>query len=363
MVYHPTAKQHDEDLKLRKALELFGKSYCESEKMSSCNINGGARTKKTKKPSPSSEHLRSSSTEGSHSPKTSKKPQTAAQHSPSSLKGSRSPKTSKKPQTAAQQASSICDRPEEYRAYETIAKLIIIGGTAGSVATGLAGIFSGYADTLLHGLGLPNLKLACGNNQFFISETLSNVVPGMQSCADVTRKHEQFVASAWGTFVVLSGYFGVNMPSNISQIPSRLIENTAKALCRYFKTRQIDAEMRAELLQKQRDTDANTKRQIEDAVRQALRQQGNSIKNSKSASKSHSPLHAMAAANQEEFYQSPKSRSRSSSISSSSSVSSSSSKGRRSRSNSTGTLIEGGYRKKHTIKRKSKKSRSTRRKY
>jgi len=190
------------------------------------------------------------------------------------------------PRTLKQQASDICDDPENYGEYETVAKLILIGGTIGVAATGLGGVFAAYSNTLVGALGLPSIANACGSGSYFQNELLAKIVPGVQSCSQVTASHERLAVGAWGSLVALGGMFKIPLPGNIRDVPARAIEAIARALCRYYKERELDQEMRARFVELASQMGPGVQAQVDEAARIAMGAQAEQLADAHSSRRS-----------------------------------------------------------------------------
>ena len=334
MVYQPTIAQQKQDQALRDALDKFGAAYCAAE--TETNIcpqisSGGTKTRTTRR----------------------------AEMPDSPRERTRMPQ-----QTIKQQAHSFCDNKENYQEYETIAKLILIGGTVGIAATGLGGVFAAYSNVLVGALGLPSIENACGSRSYFINEALSTFVPGVQSCAKVTQQHEQLAAAGWGSLVAIGALFKISLPGDIREVPGKSIEAIARALCRYYKERELDRDMRQRFNQLAEQLGPDTMGRVEQAARMAsevqsqrlVEEQRNSPRNS--PRRSPSPLIEMANS----MRRSSTLQSESSFTSSSSSDSNNSNGGGRRRRTNYRRIKKSNTRKgKKSMRRYKKTSRRTRR--
>lgn len=295
MAYQPTAKQNKEDEKLLATLDMFSKSICASDmqgaacsfKRGSTKHGGTKRRQGTKRPveSESEEDEKSSGQQAEiiDSP--------GERRAKTSPKHSTKKKTYKQP-TIKQQARDLCEDEENYGEYDTMAKLILIAGTVGVVTTSVSSYFSDYSNALVGVLGLPSLSQACGARTYFGHELLSKIVPGMQSCAEVTMRHEQFAMGAWGSLVAIGAMFRIPMPGNIREVPGQAITAISKALCRYYKERELDQEMRIKFNQLAEALGPKAASEIEEAAKNASKIQSELL--SQAHSKRNSPKQSVS---------------------------------------------------------------------
>jgi len=278
MEYHPTAAQKKQDEALRAALDKFSAAYCAAEtQTATCSMpRGGTRRGRTATRRRAEE---SESETDSEAPR-----EQEMIDSPSQRRNTRR-RTTARP-TIKEQASDFCDDPENYGEYENVAKLILIGGTIGVAATGLGGVFAAYSNTLVGALGLPSIANACGSGSYFQNELLAKIVPGVQSCAQVTATHERLAATAWGSLVALGAMFKIPLPGDIRTVPSRAIEAIARALCRYYKERELDQEMRARFVELASQMGPGMQAQVDEAARIAMGAQAEQLADAHSGRRS-----------------------------------------------------------------------------
>jgi len=292
MEYHPTAAQKKQDLALRAALDKFSAAYCAAETQTvACSMpHGGTRRERT------TASRRRAEESGSEAETEAPREQEMID-TPSHRRNTRR-RTSAQP-TIREQASAFCDDPENYGEYETMAKLVLIGGTIGVAATGLGGVFAAYSNTLVGVLGLPSIANACGTGSYFQNELLSKVVPGVQSCVQVTATHERLAATAWGSLVTLGAMFKIPLPGELSTVPARAVEAIARALCRYYKERELDQEMRTRFVELASQMGPGVRAQVDEAARVAMGAQAEQLAEThsgrRSPRRSASPVAEIAA--------------------------------------------------------------------
>lgn len=283
MSYNPTASQKKEDQALRKALMYFNEAAILPSCHKQCFLKGGTRKTKSKK---------KADTEYKYD-----EDEDVARDEEAEMIDSPSKRTNIR--TTKERAYIFCEDPKNYEAYETVAKLMLIGGTAGVVVTGLGSVLSSYSNSLVSVLGLPSIEYACGSSSYFMNELLSNIIPGAQSCRTVTSTHQQLAAGAWASLIAIGAMFKIPLPSNVRDVPGKTIESIAKALCRYYKERELDEEMRNKFIELAEKLGSKVSADIDKAVLIASDAQVENILTSRkrrSRSRSRSPIVQIAEA-------------------------------------------------------------------
>ncbi len=281
MTYTPTPTESKQDKALVNFLEAIQKNGCLAGQASVCSISGGSRSKRTTSARPrqrreAAEQIDESETESDGS-------------SPSP-----SQQRSKKPTPIKKKAARDCEKEEEWMQYINIARVMVISGAVGAGAVAMTGIFSGYSDAMMETLGYGSISRACGEGNYLINYGASRVIPGMKSCAEVTKLQQGVIAKAWGGIVALGGAFKITLPQNFSATPGALIDGMAKMLCRFFKERQLHDELMQKIAARnsgisQADIDRAVAQALAAQQAQVQAQQSRRRTRSRSRSRSRSP--------------------------------------------------------------------------
>lgn len=294
MSYNPTATQKKEDQALRKALMYFNEAAILPSCHKQCFLKGGTRKTKSRKKA----EIEYKDEEDYEDEDVARDEEAEMIDSPSKRTNIRMMKD-KKTHTTKERAYIFCEDPANYEAYETVAKLMLIGGTAGVVVTGLGSVLSSYSNSLVSVLGLPSIEYACGSSSYFMNELISNFIPGAQSCRTVTSTHQQLAAGAWASLIAIGAMFKIPLPSNVRDVPGKTIESIAKALCRYYKERELDEEMRNKFIELAEKLGPKVSADIDKAVLIASDAQVENLLTSRkgrSRSRSRSPIVQIAEA-------------------------------------------------------------------
>lgn len=257
MTYTPTPTERKQDQALVKFLEVLQNNVdCAAVKVSdSCAISGGARSR------------RGRATQSRRQLAAEEKSDSGTESDSSSPSPSQRDSRSKKPTPIKKKAARECEKEEEWMQYVNIARVMVISGTVGAGALAMTGVFSGYADAMMETLGYGSIRRACGEGNYLLNYGASRVIPGMKSCAEVTKIQQSVIAKAWGGIVALGAAFKISMPKDFSATPGAMIDGLAKMLCRFFKER----ELHNELMQKIAERNSGiSQADIDRAVAQAL---------------------------------------------------------------------------------------------
>jgi hypothetical protein len=264
MTYSPTPTEGKQDKALVDFLEALQKNACLAGEASVCSISGGARSRKTRTTSSrQAEELHES---GSESDGSSSSP---------------SQRHSKKATPIKKKAARECEREEEWMQYINIARVLVISGTVGAGALAMSGVFSSYADAMMETLGYGSISRVCGEGNYLLNYGASRVIPGMKSCADVTRMQQEVIAKAWGGIVAIGAAFRISMPQQFSATPGAMIDGLAKMLCRFFKERELHNELMQKIAAQQYN-----QADLDRAVAKAIAAQKQPNKSSRSLSNS-----------------------------------------------------------------------------
>ena len=234
MTYTPTPTERKQDKALVNFLEAIQKNGCLAGEASVCSISGGARSRRGR--ATQSRGRQAAAAEQSDSG-------TESDGSSTSTSPSQRRSRSKKPTPIKKKAERECEKEEEWMQYLNIARVLVISGTVGAGALAMTGVFSGYADAMMETLGYGSITRSCGQGNYLINYGASRVIPGMKSCAEVTKMQQGVIAKAWGGIVALGGAFKIALPKSFSATPGAMIDGLAKMLCRFFKERELHNEL------------------------------------------------------------------------------------------------------------------------
>lgn len=276
MTYTPTPTERKQDKALVKFLEVLQNNVdCASSQISDrCSISGGARSRRGRATQSRARHTAE------------KQSDSGTESDGSSPSPSQRRSRSKKPTPIKKKAERECEKEEEWMQYFNIARVLVISGTVGAGALAMTGVFSGYADAMMETLGYGSISRACGEGNYLINYGASRVIPGMKSCAEVTRIQQGVIAKAWGGLVALGAAFKISMPKDFSATPGAMIDGLAKMLCRYFKERELHNELMQKLAAR---NSGISQADIDRAVAQALAAQQAQMQAQQPAQRARSP--------------------------------------------------------------------------
>lgn len=271
MTYTPTPTERKQDKALKDFLDAIRDANCQSQM--ACPMYGGARSRRGRA---TQSRARQAAAEQSESGTESDG------SSPSPQRRSRS----KKPTPIKKKAERECEKEEEWMQYLNIARVLVISGTVGAGALAMTGVFSGYADAMMETLGYGSISRACGEGNYLLNYGASRVIPGMKSCAEVTRIQQGVIAKAWGGLVALGATFKIAMPKDFSAAPGAMIDGLAKMLCRYFKERELHNELMQKIAAR---NSGISQADVDRAVAQALAAQQAQMQSQQPAQRARSP--------------------------------------------------------------------------